>query len=658
MKKLLTLVAAAFMAVSVFAQTEQNLFFGGAGTNATIKTHDGSSLPELFTCTQAYGAINLLGGKPFISGDEYKGLKVFFFDLKPVGDKGVNIHVGVKKSDYSTSYKCDPEQSKDLSGDGVMDVEFISGFKGKKIDLLELQGEAPGVEVSLKEVYLIKNDDSLEKVPLSISFGWNKSIVGKAAYADPTIVFPGQWSLITVSTDENGTLATFDVNSGEKQEYIVEFEKPTTAGLNLGCNTDVKDETVTWDAKIALYFPIEPGSTKASCVISKDNVLAKTDKATKVINVFLQNTDSKAQTVKIKSIKRVTTTATDIPRYTFDLANVGFSNENAQAIGGWNGLVTNDFKSEIIQDDGVYVDRITFTPQDQPHNVQVDFENVYPKGAKIQLTMEARGSVEGSIKAVLQNPDNYYGYGNFGEIKLTTDYKTFTKTVLCSGDNARRLLLNVGTYDGTIYIKSVKIEALEVPKETVTISSSGYSTYAAYYPVDYSNLGLKAYTVKLNEKKTGIVMDEVNGVVPAGVAVLLKGEANKDYALPKAEGGLNVTSHLKLSDGTATSTDASTSTDPATLYALSTVGDVTAFYPVIKGSKIPAKRCYLEVKSTSSSNAAFYSLGTNFGETTGISSVENKVEKADAPVYNLAGQLVGKDYKGLVIKNGKKFVIK
>ena len=92
--------------------------------------------------------------------------------------------------------------------------------------------------------------------------------------------------------------------------------------------------------------------------------------------------------------------------------------------------------------------------------------------------------------------------------------------------------------------------------------------------------------------------------------------------------------------------------------ALATVNDLTAFYRVKKDSPIPAKRCYLEVKSTSSSNAAFYSLGTNFGETTGISSVENKVEKADAPVYNLAGQLVGKDYKGLVIKNGKKFVIK
>ena len=352
MKKLLTLVAAAFMAVSVFAQTEQNLFFGGAGTNATIKTHDGFSLPELFTCTQEYGAINLLGGKPSISGDEYKGLKVFFFDLKAVGDEGVRIHVGVKKSDYSTSYGCDPEQYKDLSGDGVMDVTFIRAFKGKNIDLLDLQGLAPGVEVRLEKVYLIKNDDSLEEVPLSISFGWNKSIKGKAAYADPTIVFPGQWSLITVSTDEAGTLATFDVNSGEKQEYIVEFEEPTTAGLNLGCNTDVKDETVSWDAKIALYFPVEPGSSKASCVISKDNVLAKTDKATKVINVFLQNTDSKAQTVKIKSIKRVTTTATGISKVeNLKVAQDGKSfNLAGQQVGkNYKGVVIKNGKKMVIK---------------------------------------------------------------------------------------------------------------------------------------------------------------------------------------------------------------------------------------------------------------------------------------------------------------------
>lgn len=352
MKKLFTLIAAALMAVGVNAQTAQNLFFGGAGTNATIKTHDGSSLPELFTCTNEYGAINLLGGKPSISGDEYKGLKVVFSNLKAVGDKGVNIKVGVKKSDYNTSYQCDPEQYAGLSGDGEMEVTFDAAFKGKNIDLLDLQGLAPGVEVSLKKVYLIKNDDSQEEVPFAIAWGWNKSVVGKAAYADPIIVFPSQYSLITVSTDENGTLATFDVNSGEKQEYIVEFEEPTTAGLNLGCNTDVKDETVTWDAKIALYFPVEPGSSKASCVISQDNVLAATNKATKVISVFLQNTDSNAQTVKIKSIKRVTTTATGISKVeNLKVAKDGkcFNLAGQQVGKGYKGIVIKNGKKMVIK---------------------------------------------------------------------------------------------------------------------------------------------------------------------------------------------------------------------------------------------------------------------------------------------------------------------
>ena len=353
MKKLFTLIAAALMAVGVNAQTEQNLFFGGAGTNATIKTHDGSNLPELFKCTGKYGAINLLGGKPSISGDEYKGLKVVFSDFKAVGEDGVNIIVGVKAPDYSTTYKCDPIQYAGLSGNDEMVVTFDETFKGKNIDLLDFQGLAPGVEVSQKKVYLIKNDDSLEEVPFSISFGWNKSIVGKAAYADPTIVFPGQWSLITVSTDEDGTLATYDVNSDEKQEYIVEFEEPTTAGLNLGCNTDVKDETVTWDAKIALYFAVEPGSSKASCVISKDNVLARTDKATKVINVFLQNTDSKAQTVKIKSIKRIiSSTTTGISKVeNLKVAQDGkcFNLAGQQVGKGYKGIVIKNGKKMVIK---------------------------------------------------------------------------------------------------------------------------------------------------------------------------------------------------------------------------------------------------------------------------------------------------------------------
>lgn len=327
-----------------------------------------------------------------------------------------------------------------------------------------------------------------------------------------------------------------------------------------------------------------------------------------------------------------------------DLANLNFSKEGATAIGGWG----KDFKSEIK--DGV--DVITFTKQEQPYNVQVDFENVYPKGAKIQLTMEAKGAVEGSIKAGLQNPDNYWGCGDFEDIDLTTDYQTITKEVTCSGDNARRLLLNVGKYGGEIYIKSVKIVALDVPEETVTISPSGYSTYAAYYPVDYSKLDdLKAYTVKLNPEKTEIVMNEVEGVVPAGVAVLLKGKANTDYRLKKAEGWQDVTSDLKLSDGTITSTTS------VNVYGLATVDGQDGFYKASKGKTIPVKCAYLEVENSASS-AKCFSLGDHSGSTTGITSVKNEAAGNNAPMYNLAGQLVDKGYKGIVIKNGKKIVLK
>lgn len=347
-------------------------------------------------------------------------------------------------------------------------------------------------------------------------------------------------------------------------------------------------------------------------------------------------------TISVKSIK-VVHSEKATTRYTLNLASFDYTTEGATPAGGWG----KDFESKIA--DGACV--ISHGETTNPWEAQVNFENVFPKGATIKLSMEVKGSVEGSISAGLQNPNGYKGCGDFPEINLTTDYKKVEVSTMCSGEGAKRLLLNLGKYAGSVSIKNLKIVAEGVKQESLTIPSSSFATYAAYYPVNYAELGLEAYAVKLNNAKDGVEFTKISGVVPAGVPVLLKGTADKEYALDKADGGSPVFTDLKASDGT------SASKDETTLYALSTVDGVTAFYPVKQNSAIPAKRCYLEVKGTSA-KAAFFSLGTNFGETTGISSVENKVEKADATVYNLAGQTVGKGYKGLVIKNGKKFVIK
>lgn len=462
---------------------------------------------------------------------------------------------------------------------------------------------------------------------------------------------------------------TYARESGSVQTYTIEFGATPTVKLQICVNCIIPNQYGGGHSTMG-FKPLTIVDNKASFTVSKEDCSftgwsfkkvgeGETEKYIEdkeyknepqdVTSIVLQACDANATypaVINIKSIKRVTTTATDIPRYTLDLANLDFSTENAKAIGGWG----EGFHSEIK--DGV--DVITFTKQEQPHEVQVDFENVYPKGAKIKLTMEAKGSVAGSINAVLQNPDNYHECSKYEDINLATDvFQSIEKTFTCSGDNARRLLLNVGNYNGPIYIKRVKIVALDVPEETVTISPSGYSTYAAYYPVDYSKLGLKAYTVKLNAKKTGIVMNEVEGVVPAGVAVLLKGKADTDYALTKAEGlqDQDVTSDLKLSDGRITSTT------EKTVYGLATVNGQDGFYKAPEGKTIPVKCAYLEV-ANSASSAKCFSLGDHSGSTTGITSVKNEAAGNNAPMYNLAGQLVGKGYKGIVIKNGKKIVLK
>lgn len=54
-------------------------------------------------------------------------------------------------------------------------------------------------------------------------------------------------------------------------------------------------------------------------------------------------------------------------------------------------------------------------------------------------------------------------------------------------------------------------------------------------------------------------------------------------------------------------------------------------------------------------NNQLYSLN---GQTTNIKDITTETTDANAPAYNLAGQKVGKEYKGVVIKAGKKFIQK
>ena len=491
---------------------------------------------------------------------------------------------------------------------------------------------------------------------------WGQMYVENATsgttYESATLQAKSQYAS-TALKDADGAELTFSKTSKSTQTYYFEFEEEPSVKLQVCVNCAQKNQYGGGPSTMA-YKPLTIENKQASVTISADDCFFKgksykqengswvqdQDYSTNPINedvvgLTLQACDGTfPATIKVKSVKRVVTG--ELPTYSYTLANLDFSTEGASPIGGWGG----NFSSKI--ENGV--DVISFTKQTNPWDVQVDFENIFPKNAKIKLTMEVKGSVEGSIKAGLQNPNGYKGCGDFADIALTTEYKTVSVTAKCIGDACKRILLNVGAYDGTIYLKNVKIEIVDAPQEVLTVNESSYSTYTAYYPVNYSSLGLKAYSVKLNDNKDGITLTEITGVVPAGVTVLVQGEANKEYTLTKVEGWQKVDTDLKISDGTITSSDATS------VYGLATVNGQDGFWKATSGKTIPAKCGYLEVAATAS-HASFYSLGGGAG-TTAIANVKAEAATRKSQMYNLAGQAVGKGYKGIVIKNGKKIILK
>lgn len=84
-----------------------------------------------------------------------------------------------------------------------------------------------------------------------------------------------------------------------------------------------------------------------------------------------------------------------------------------------------------------------------------------------------------------------------------------------------------------------------------------------------------------------------------------------------------------------------------------------------EGASVAPCRAYIKLKKEttdiggSSDNApARLSVEFDDGETTGIDTIGTANGGADAPMYNLQGQHVGSGYKGVVIKNGKKMIVR
>lgn len=82
------------------------------------------------------------------------------------------------------------------------------------------------------------------------------------------------------------------------------------------------------------------------------------------------------------------------------------------------------------------------------------------------------------------------------------------------------------------------------------------------------------------------------------------------------------------------------------------------FVRVGENASIDAFRAYIAVPTAALSPAASRSIDIDFGGTTGINEIQNAQSSSAAATYDVAGKRVGKNYKGVVIRNGKKMIQK
>lgn len=220
-----------------------------------------------------------------------------------------------------------------------------------------------------------------------------------------------------------------------------------------------------------------------------------------------------------------------------------------------------------------------------------------------------------------------------------------SSTVKYTGTKTAKILIYSGKSGINLY--DIKVTPA-TSSDKVTITDAGFATFAASYPVDYSANGLEAYAVKYADGK--LTYNKIDGIVPAKTAVLLSGEA-KEYTLAAAKGtATKVDTDLQVADG-ETKGDGN-------IYCLAKkASNGVGFYQVASTVTIPANKAYLKIGTPTTTPAKYYSIGIG-GNTTGIQAIQQNSVKADGIMYSLSGQRVGKDYKGIVICNGKKMIKK
>ena len=508
---------------------------------------------------------------------------------------------------------------------------FLAGFTmGTEDEIKEINYTADPSVIYFKEAETIQQSTASE----TASSGYYC-----AYYANPqtiSISTPGVYQLETNITgrDSNSSL---DLYTADGTEAVASFAK--------NCGTGVKTLTFLADANMRVGGPYY--NNKFNNSKSIDYILVR--KIADVIDVSHEFIGAVDYSTGENGMSSDDIVLTDGQSYKYVFQNHGLGatipeNKNNFIINISNG------GSKVAS---VYADWWDYTlagnsnfiyPYSDNGGVSGYTETVWStfgtdmKDIEVTATISyANGTVTVAATAPIANDSRVYYWGySYGAGELTGD-----------------VTINLSVFYSWLEILS---EGYIVSKTFPNYSDGtgiGYATFSHTSAVAVPD-GVAVYTgVATNGN---IVLTEVEGatVIPANTGVMISGTAGQTYQFVPTATTAEWTSNTN--EFIATSLNPT----PADLSSTTYYGLSASELKFIKiGSSFTgfsANKAY--IKGSTSTTSTAKSLSVTFGDdATAIENIEVSAP-ANVAVYNLSGQKVDNNYKGIIIKNGKKYLNK
>lgn len=300
---------------------------------------------------------------------------------------------------------------------------------------------------------------------------------------------------------------------------------------------------------------------------------------------------------------------------------------------------TIDVKLDIDCQDGAGIDGV----HGKVNNTSKDNCAQVNQGTVFTIPM-VKGGV---LKLVCTNAN--FTETTFNGTAVNSGAKTVSYTATEDGD------VKVVIKEGSHYLSYIQVTYPVDEKITTTEGKLMKSLYLAEEVSIPS--GVTAYTGALDETAGTVTLTAIEGgVIPAGEAVIVKADNAGDFTFSPSATGASKSDNNSLLGVTTQTNLTDLAKEGKTVLAFGLLDGVYGFR-LPANTYIGANRAYLYVTTATNSEAKSISVVFDDDNTTGINTVKT-AEAQNAPVFNLAGQRVSNATKGLLIKNGKKFINK